>query len=72
MEIIRSGLLDREGFVHGFTTRADGHGLGLHSSASAAMELGGRLTAESDGEGRGATFTLTVPRRTSVASTEAA
>ena len=29
-------------FTHGFTTRKDGHGFGLHSSALAAQMLGGR------------------------------
>ena len=48
-------------FNHGFTTRKDGHGFGLHSSALAARELGGTLQAESVGTGRGATFTLTLP-----------
>lgn len=45
-------------FSHGFTTRAAGHGFGLHASALAAAALGGRLHARSDGPGRGATFTL--------------
>jgi nitrogen fixation/metabolism regulation signal transduction histidine kinase len=45
-------------FQYGFTTRTDGHGFGLHSSALAAQELGGSLSAHSDGPGRGATFTL--------------
>jgi len=49
-------------FTHGFTTRKDGHGFGLHSSAIAAKEMGGRLTVHSDGPGRGATFTLELPR----------
>jgi PAS domain S-box-containing protein len=48
-------------FNHGFTTRKDGHGFGLHSCALAAKELGGSLKGESDGPGRGATFTLTLP-----------
>jgi len=48
-------------FNHGFTTRKDGHGFGLHSSALAAKELGGSLTGESAGPGQGATFTLTLP-----------
>jgi signal transduction histidine kinase len=48
-------------FGHGFTTRRDGHGFGLHSSANAAAEMGGTLTVESDGLDRGATFTLQVP-----------
>ena len=50
-------------FGHGFTTRRDGHGFGLHSSANSANELGGSLTAISDGPGRGATFTLKLPIR---------
>ena len=48
-------------FGHGFTTRRDGHGFGLHSGANAAREIGGSLTAESEGLGRGATFTLELP-----------
>jgi len=49
-------------FGHGFTTRKDGHGFGLHSSALAAKQMGGELTAASEGVGRGATFTLALPR----------
>ena len=49
-------------FGHGFTTRADGHGFGLHSSALAARDLGGSIHAHSDGLGKGATFTLLLPR----------
>jgi signal transduction histidine kinase len=48
-------------FAHGFTTRKHGHGFGLHSGALAAKELGGSLTARSDGPGLGASFTLTLP-----------
>jgi PAS domain S-box-containing protein len=48
-------------FGHGFTTRADGHGFGLHSSLSAAREMGGALAAASAGLGRGACFTLELP-----------
>lgn len=48
-------------FGHGFTTRANGHGFGLHSAANAAREMKGSLTVHSDGPGRGATFTLEVP-----------
>ena len=49
-------------FCHGFTTKPGGHGFGLHASANAARELGGRLRADSAGPGRGATFTLEIPR----------
>ncbi len=48
-------------FSHGFTTRVSGHGFGLHSGALTARELGGNLTADSDGLGCGATFTLELP-----------
>ncbi len=48
-------------FAHGFTTKKDGHGFGLHSSALAATEMGGTLTAHSDGPGKGATFILELP-----------
>ena len=48
-------------FDLGFTTRADGHGRGLHTSANAARRLGGELTARSAGIGQGATFTLMLP-----------
>ncbi|PIE73732.1 MAG: histidine kinase [Deltaproteobacteria bacterium] len=48
-------------FQHGFTTRKKGHGFGLHSGILAARNLGGTITANSDGLGCGATFTLEVP-----------
>ena len=48
-------------FNHGFTTKKDGHGFGLHSGANAAKEMGGSLVAHSDGIGKGAEFTLELP-----------
>jgi len=48
-------------FALGFTTRKEGHGFGLHSSALAAKELGGSLTARSPGPGLGSTFILELP-----------
>jgi signal transduction histidine kinase len=48
-------------FNHGFTTRKNGHGFGLHSGALAAKALGGSLTVASDGPGKGAVFTLELP-----------
>lgn len=48
-------------FHHGFTTKREGHGFGLHSSANAAVEMGGRLHAHSDGLGQGASFVLELP-----------
>jgi signal transduction histidine kinase len=48
-------------FAHGFTTRKEGHGFGLHSCALAAIEMNGHLCAHSDGPGKGALFTLKIP-----------
>jgi signal transduction histidine kinase len=48
-------------FAHGFTTRKEGHGFGLHSCALAAIEMGGSLSCTSDGKGCGATFLLDLP-----------
>jgi two-component system NtrC family sensor kinase len=48
-------------FRHGFTTRKDGHGFGLHTSANAAKEMGGSLGVWSDGPGKGACFVLELP-----------
>ncbi len=48
-------------FAHGFTTRKDGHGFGLHSAALAATEIGGSLEAQSEGTDLGATFILKLP-----------
>ena len=54
---IRPGHIPRL-FTQGFTTKEDGHGFGLHSCALAAKAMGGLLEVHSDGEGRGAVFTL--------------
>ncbi len=48
-------------FSFGFTTRRNGHGFGLHSGALAAKEMGGSLTARSEGPGKGASFVLELP-----------
>jgi C4-dicarboxylate-specific signal transduction histidine kinase len=48
-------------FSHGFTTRPDGHGFGLHIGAINAREMGGSLSVASEGTGRGATFALILP-----------
>ena len=50
-------------FTYGFTTKHAGHGFGLHSSANAAKQIGGALTAHSDGVEQGATFALELPAR---------
>ena len=48
-------------FTQGFTTKREGHGYGLHSSANAAKSMGGTIVAASPGSGHGATFTLDLP-----------
>jgi signal transduction histidine kinase len=48
-------------FQHGFTTKLNGHGFGLHACANATQELGGSITATSAGAGLGAEFTITLP-----------
>jgi len=48
-------------FNYGFTTRKGGHGFGLHGGALAAKEMGGDLSVQSAGPGRGAMFTLELP-----------
>jgi ligand-binding sensor domain-containing protein/signal transduction histidine kinase len=48
-------------FSFGFTTKVNGHGFGLHTSANAAKEMGGSLAARSDGPGEGATLILELP-----------
>jgi len=55
-------------FAHGFTTREEGHGFGLHSGALAAHAMGGSLSVASAGTGHGATFTLELAIAPSVAN----
>jgi PAS domain S-box-containing protein len=50
-------------FTHGFTTRKDGNGFGLHHAALLVDEMGGALKAQSEGEGQGACFALEIPAR---------
>jgi PAS domain S-box-containing protein len=49
-------------FQHGFSTKPNGHGFGLHTSAIAARTMNGTLEAHSEGLGRGARIRLTLPR----------
>ena len=48
-------------FNHGFTTKKNGHGFGLHSGGNAAKEMGGTLCGHSSGPGKGAEFILELP-----------
>jgi C4-dicarboxylate-specific signal transduction histidine kinase len=45
-------------FAYGYTTKKGGHGFGLHSCANYMTEMGGRIRAESEGVGKGASFVL--------------
>lgn len=47
-------------FEYGFTTKKGGHGFGLHSCVSYMAEMGGKIWAESEGTGKGTTFTLKI------------
>lgn len=49
-------------FNHGFTTKSDGHGFGLHSCANYMQEIGGEIKVESKGEKQGTTFILQFPK----------
>lgn len=48
-------------FSRGFTTKKDGNGIGLHSSALTMKNMGGDMEVWSDGLGCGAVFTLRFP-----------
>jgi len=54
-------------FNFGFTTKKSGNGFGLHSAANAMAEMGGKISAHSDGLGQGATFMLEIPLITELA-----
>jgi two-component system, NtrC family, sensor kinase len=48
-------------FRHGYTTKLNGHGFGLHFCANAIQQLGGSIQASSPGVGLGATFKVQLP-----------
>lgn len=45
-----------------FTTKGDGHGLGLSAALRILQKHSGSIEADSDGPGKGACFVLTLPR----------
>ena len=47
-------------FSHGFTTKHDGNGFGLNFCRHALEKEGGKISAESEGEGKGACFKITL------------
>ncbi|OGR13413.1 MAG: hypothetical protein A2097_14575 [Desulfobacula sp. GWF2_41_7] len=48
-------------FSYGYSTKEDGHGFGLHSSANYMTEMNGQLWAESKGKTQGAVFIIKLP-----------
>lgn len=57
---IRSENISRI-FNFGFTTKENGHGFGLHTSALAVNHLGGKISVESNGLNQGAKFIIELP-----------
>ncbi len=57
---IESNVLDKV-FGQGFSTKKNGHGFELHSCANYMFEMGGRISAHSEGLEKGAKFKLSLP-----------
>ncbi|MBD3258933.1 histidine kinase, partial [candidate division GN15 bacterium] len=47
-------------FVERFTTKSEGHGIGLVSSGKIIQKHGGEITADTE-SGKGTTFTIRLP-----------
>jgi len=56
-------------FTHGFTTKKNGHGFGLHNCANSMKEMGGKIEVKSEGIGKGATFIMSFPAVSELALT---
>lgn len=61
---IQAHVLDRI-FTHGFTTKADGHGFGLHSCANVMMSLNGEIAVRNSPLTGGAEFRVSFPLESS-------
>lgn len=48
-------------FTQGFTTKKNGHGFGLHSSANYMTEMDGNIKVNCNGEMKGAEFIISLP-----------
>ena len=51
-------------FAHGYTTKPDFRGFGLHYCANTVNEMNGEITMTSQGPGKGATVTISFPKTT--------
>ncbi len=49
-------------FLYGFSTKEHSKGFGLHTSALTVAEFNGKIFANSDGEDKGAKFTIIIPK----------
>ncbi|HTE52972.1 MAG TPA: two-component regulator propeller domain-containing protein [Kofleriaceae bacterium] len=59
-------------FSQGYTTKTGGHGFGLHGASCTVIELGGTLSVESEGVGKGARFVVVLPMARAIEATQAA
>ncbi len=50
-------------FSYGYSTKENSKGFGLHTSALTLEELKGKMFVYSEGEGKGAKFTVIIPRK---------
>ncbi len=55
------GTVLAEVFSHGYTTKKEGHGFGLHSCANYLAEMRGKISVESEGLGMGCCFMIQLP-----------
>ncbi len=59
-------------FAPGFTTKKEGTGLGLHSAANYVIDSGGKITALSEGRGKGTTIRIDWPSELRIPSRQSA
>lgn len=68
IEIIDNGVGIKEEdltriFLYGYSTKKNSKGFGLHTSALTVAEFNGKIFANSDGEGKGAKFTVIIQKK---------
>lgn len=57
-------------FTQGFTTKKNGHGFGLHSSANYMAEMDGNIKLNHNGKVKGAEFIISLPLNSDIQITE--